>query len=420
MINIDFQNECCGCSACAQACPQCCIDMSENSDGFLIPKINLEKCTDCNLCENACPVFNSEIEVLNDKNIPKNVYAAYNKNEDVRMKSSSGGIFTLLAEYAIKKNGVVFGARLSDDCKSVYHCMIENIDDISFFRGSKYVQSNIKNTYKDVKNQLASGRFVMFSGTPCQIEGLSLFLKRKYENLFLVDFVCMGVPSQKVWHKYIEYVENKYFLLQNIYFRDKSSGWSNSSFKINYQNGKNHIEKLYENLYGSAFQSGLCLRKSCYNCKFRKANHKSDITICDFWGIDETAPEMNDDKGISAIMINSLKGEKAFEDIKCELVYKSVNFYAVERHNSVLKQPAIHKNRERFYRNLDTVDFERNVKKNIARHSILIRVPYKMVKICLKTVLGDGNFYKLKMRVKIFLEKYIGRIKSLYSRKHAP
>lgn len=400
MININFQNECCGCSACAQICPCSCISMVEDSEGFLMPKINSEKCVDCGLCEKACPVFHSETPIGNI--VPPNVYAAYNKNEAVRMKSSSGGIFTLLAEYAINKNGVVFGARLSKDCKSVYHCMIENAGDISLFRGSKYVQSNINNTFKEVKNQLDNGRFVLFSGTPCQIEGLISSLQNKYNNLLLVDFICHGIPSPKVWRKYLEYIENKHGKVKSVLFREKSNGWKGvANVYIRLQNDEACIDQLECNLYGAAFLSNLSLRKSCYNCKFRKVNRKSDITIGDFWGIDEIAPEMNDNKGISAVIINSPNGEEVFEEIKSELIYKSVDFYDVEKHNAALiKQPVIHKNRERFFKNLDKSDFSKNVKNNVHRYSTLIRVPYKMAKICLKTVLGNDKFDKLKMRLK--------------------
>lgn len=400
MINIDFNNECCGCSACSQICPYGCISMTENSEGFLIPEIDLGKCVNCSLCEKVCPVLNSETENLSDDNIPKNVYAAYNKNDDIRLKSSSGGIFTILAEYALKRDGVVFGARFSDDSKYVYHCMVENENDISFLRGSKYVQSDINNTYKEVRKQLETGRFVLFSGTPCQVEGLILFLKKKYENLLLVDIICHGVPSPKVWRKYLEYVENKNLLPKTVYFRDKTNGWNSFSFRIDYTNGEKYVESFEKSLYGSAFVSDLFFRKSCYKCRFRKANHKSDLTICDFWGIDEAFPDMNDNKGISAVIVNSVIGKKIFDDIECKMIYKQVNFYTVEKHNMILKQIMVNKNRDRFYKWLNRVDFEKNVKKNIPRRSILIRMPYKIAKVCLKTVLGNKNFDKLKMWLK--------------------
>lgn len=396
MINFDFSNDCCGCSACAQICPQNCISMPENEEGFWIPDIDVSKCVNCGLCEKVCPVINSKSETPNDNYIPDKVYAAYNKNESVRLTSSSGGIFIVLAEYTLKNGGIVFGAKLSEDCRSVYHCSAEDYEDVLKFSGSKYVQSDINGTYKDVKLYLESGRLVLFSGTPCQIEGLLCFLQKKYVNLICMDFICHGVPSPKVWRKYIEYAENINTKILYTYFRDKSNGWKNASLKIDFSNGEKQIELLNKNVYGSAFLSDLCLRNSCYNCKFRKSNHKSDITVCDFWGIDEVAPELNDDKGISALILNSPIGKEIFDKIQSNLIYKQVDFYSAEKHNAILKQPQMHKNRKRFFYRLDSMDLSKNVKKNIHRHSVFLRIPYNAVKYILKTILGENGFSKLK------------------------
>ena len=401
MISIDFNNECCGCSACSQICPQECIKMRENSEGFLIPQIDFEKCVSCNLCEKVCPVLNSETENLSDETIPKNVYAIYNKNEDIRLKSSSGGIFSLLAEYTIRKKGVVFGAKFSDDFKYVYHCMIEKEEDIAFFRGSKYIQSNINNTYKEVRNQLEKERFVLFSGTPCQVEGLRYFLRKEYDNLFLADLICHGVPSPKVWRKYLEHIENKYGKPKTVLFREKSNGWKGGgNVYITLQNNETHIDPLECNLYSSTFCQNLSLRNSCYECNFRKANRGSDVTIGDFWGIDSVAPELNDNKGISAVIMHSPKAKRIFEELSDQIVYSQVDFKSIEKNNLILKQPDKHKNRNKFYEALDKVSFDKNVKKNIPRHSAFIKMSYKIVKVCLKKILGDKNFNKLKMRLK--------------------
>lgn len=397
MIAIDFDSECCGCLACVQICPKGCISIVENTEGFLMPVTDNEKCVNCNLCRKVCPVVNSDTELLTDDNTPQRVYAAYNTDEKVRLNSSSGGIFTLLAEYVLSKKGVVFGAAFSDDCKSVYHKMIEKSDDIFRLRGSKYIQSNIGNTYADAKKQLEYGRFVLFTGTPCQTEGLLSFLGKRYENLLTVDVLCHGVPSQKVWRKYIDFFETRYAAPVSVSFRNKSDGWKDGgNFCIEYQNNKFVSEKLSKNIYYSAFVYDLCLRKSCYNCKFRRANRKSDITIGDFWGIERIAPELDDNKGISAVIVNSEKGELVFKEICSHLIYKKVSFNAVDKNNMVTRQLTVHKNRQKFFANLDRIDFDKNVRKNIHANNIFVRTINRIIKMCARAVLSETDYAKLK------------------------
>ena len=400
MIKFDFNAECCGCSACAQICPKNCISMQENYEGFLVPVISASECIDCGLCEKACPVLNAKPESLSDINTPEEVYAAYNENDETRLGSSSGGIFMLLAEYTLRNGGIVFGAVLSEDCKSVYHCSSDNIEDMRKFSGSKYVQSNIKEAYKRVKAHLEAERLVLFSGTPCQIEGLLHYLSKKYNNLICMDFICHGVPSLKVYRKYIEYIEKKSIKISDIQFRDKTNGWRNFSLCVNYVNGESLSEPFDKNIYGSAFLSDLCLRRSCYRCKFRKANHSSDITVGDFWGIEQEAPELYDNKGVSVIVINTQKGREIFEDIKSELTYKRVDFFSAEKHNAILKQPIIHKNRQRFFKNLDSMDFKKNVRRNINRHCWFVAAFCRIVKSLLKSILGEKRFRKMAELVK--------------------
>ena len=197
MIQLNSKYDCCGCSACAQSCPKECIIMRADEEGFLYPQIDTDTCINCGLCERVCPVINQSLPQK-----PHSVYAAKNKNEDIRLKSSSGGLFTLLAERTINNGGVVFGAKFNDDW-SVIHDYTETIDGIKIFRGSKYLQSNTNICYKSVRKFLKEGRKVLFSGTPCQIAGLHLFLNKEYPNLTTVDIICHGVPSPLVWHKYV-------------------------------------------------------------------------------------------------------------------------------------------------------------------------------------------------------------------------
>ena len=242
MIEIIDKKNCCGCSACAQICPRKCILMQEDDEGFLYPKVDKKSCIDCHLCERVCPVLNQS-----KPKKPLKVYASINKDENIRLCSSSGGIFTALAEKVIAEGGVVFGARF-DDKWEVVHDYVETKEDLSKFRGSKYVQSRIENCYKEAEVFLKAGRIVLFSGTPCQIAGLILFLKKSYNNLLTVDFVCHGVPSPGVWRRYLKEeiarqcdrkntvlprpISEKDTRVTGISFRDKALGWKKFSFAL--------------------------------------------------------------------------------------------------------------------------------------------------------------------------------------------
>lgn len=198
MIDIIQKQDCCGCEACVQICPKGCMCMVEDTEGFLYPQVDKSVCVNCGLCEKVCPVIHQ-----NKSRTPLKVYAAKNMDEEVRLKSSSGGIFTLLAESVIKRGGVVFGAKFDDEWM-VVHDYTDNIEGVAAFRGSKYVQSIIGNAYRKVEQFLKSGRMVLFTGTPCQIAGLKKYLRKEYKKLLAVDLVCHGVPSPKVWQMYLE------------------------------------------------------------------------------------------------------------------------------------------------------------------------------------------------------------------------
>ena len=240
MVNIKEKKECCGCNACVQICPKQCITMFPDIEGFLYPQVDFNICIDCGLCIKVCPVINQD-----EPRLPLAVYAAKNKNEEIRLKSSSGGIFTLLAEKIIKEGGVVFGARFDENWE-VIHAYTETIEGLEYFRGSKYVQSVIGDNLKKAKQFLEEGRKVLFSGTPCQIAGFKKYLRKKYENLLTVEVVCHGVPSPKVWRDYIEYKRakrgtgknsvssslNELPVVTGICFRYKSNGWKKFGYKI--------------------------------------------------------------------------------------------------------------------------------------------------------------------------------------------
>lgn len=327
--------------------------MHQDVEGFLYPQVDAKACIDCGLCERVCPInANSEAKE------PIKVYAAQNNDEAVRLQSSSGGVFTMLAEKVILEGGVVFGARF-DSAWGVVHDYVERKEDIGVFRGSKYLQSIIGDAFQKAESFLRQGRKVLFSGTPCQIMGLRRYLRKEYENLISVDFICHGVPSPKVWQAYLseecekharEGVAGKNTVsfakvmpkVVGINFREKSCGWKKYSFFLHFtkalaageKNSVSHSTIFYNNPYMQVFLADLSLRPSCYACVAKSGRSGSDITIGDFWGIEQMKPEIDDDKGLSLMMIHNDKYLKECEhQVLCEVDYADAKRYnsAVEK-----------------------------------------------------------------------------------------
>ncbi len=327
MISITDTKDCCGCDACVQCCPKSCISMRVDEEGFNYPVVNHSQCIECGLCEMVCPMLAKP-----EKKQPLGCYASYCKDEDVRRDSSSGGIFTVLAAAVIAEGGVVFGARFDKDW-SVRHDYTDTLDGIAEFRGSKYLQSSIGDSYLKVSEFLKQGRKVLFSGTPCQVAGLHRYLRRTYDNLLTVDFVCHGVPSPKVWNEYLKTLlrtkcaeagKNSESLSLNsmplvgISFRDKELGWKKYGIRLkmspfrgdkNTESAvcRNHdiFQPFTENPYMEVFLSNLSLRPSCYACPSKGFTSGSDITIGDFWGIEQIDPAIDDDIGMSVVFIHN-------------------------------------------------------------------------------------------------------------------
>ncbi len=340
MVDIKEKTACSGCWACASSCPKQCIRMVSDEEGFLYPTIDKEKCVDCSICDNICPIINPS----KTNNEPV-AYAAYNKDEDIRLNSSSGGVFTLIAEYVIDMNGVVFGAAFDEEF-TVKHTYVENKADLYKLRGSKYVQSKIDDAYKKAKIFLDTGRTVFFGGTPCQIAGLYSYLKKDYDNLVTHDLICHGVPSDKLWKKYLGYQAKKYkSKLKSASFRDKAYGWKEFCMKLEYENGKKYVKKLFDDLYMRAFLTNIDLRPACYNCAFKTKIRCSDFTLADFLGIQKVLPEMDfDDKGTSLIVVNSKKGREIFGAISNNLEFLEVDIDTATKYNRYItesvKRPA--------------------------------------------------------------------------------
>lgn len=330
MIQIKDKSACCGCAACVQRCPKQCISLKEDKEGFLYPIVDKNTCINCGLCEKVCPIIGP-----NDPREPLKVYAAKHKDDEIRMKSSSGGIFTLLAEQIIDEGGVVFGSRF-DEYWEVMHDYTETKEGLAVFRGSKYVQSRIGNTFQQAENFLKQGRKVMFTGTPCQIAGLKRFLRKEYENLLAVDFVCHGVPSPKVWRMYLDetlarqgigkntvlsHAMLRQKFIRSVEFRSKSTGWKKFSFALTLTkasaDGEGNsvlLSSIFEeNLFMQAFLNDLILRPSCYQCVCKAGRSGADITMGDFWGIEKIRPELDDDKGCGLVLDYSNFNFSTFE-----------------------------------------------------------------------------------------------------------
>ena len=368
MIKLSRKEDCSGCGACEQACPHRCIDLVADNEGFWYPRVDTGKCTDCDLCEKVCPVINQDKE-----RVPLKVYAAINKDESVRAKSASGGIFTIIAEEVLRQGGVVFGVRFDDDYNKVVFGHTESVDGLETFRRSKYVQAWVGRAYAEARDFLKQGRLVLFTGTPCQIAGLRHFLRKDYDNLLLVDLLCEGVPSPKVWRKYLNEeiarmrekntvlphpIPEKDVFIEDVSFRNKSLGWKKFSFALTLSttngSGKNSVLPPYVNrnsAYMQAMFRYLDLRPICYECPFKGCRSGSDITIADYWGINELHPEMDDDKGTSMVYLNSDKGKAYFALNK--VIFLETDYREAFRFNNVVTSSKRHKNRDLFYKNLD-------------------------------------------------------------------
>lgn len=394
LIENNGNQACCGCTACKTVCPKQCITMSEDAEGFLYPKVDASLCIDCQACVRVCPFHNPAKEEK-----PQSVYAALNKNEEIRRDSSSGGMFTILAEKVIKDGGVVFGARFTDDWR-VEIVPTETIDGLAAFRGSKYLQAQMGSSLVLAKKYLQEGRKVLFSGTPCQIAGLRHYLRKDYDNLLAVDFVCHGVPSPKVWKMYLDEVSKaSQRAISDIKFRDKPQGWKRFNFTLSYnESNKSYTISSYngDNHYMRAFLSDMILRPSCYNCQAKCGRSKSDITLADYWGIDQVHPNMDDDKGTSLLIVRTEKGRQALDFY--QTTYTESTYEDAFRFNPAIEKSALpHPKRADFFNKLDsTKDLLKLIDKEL-RPSTKQRVRNfyhrcrHKAKIVLLHLLGGGN-----------------------------
>lgn len=386
MIEIIDKMKCSGCSSCFNACPTKAIEMMPDHEGFLYPKIKKDKCIRCNKCEHVCP-YHNKVERPIDLEV---CYAAYNKNEEERAASSSGGIFILLAKQVIQEGGIVFGAAY-DENYEVYHTCAENEEELTALLGSKYMQSRIGTSFAEVQTQLNMSRKVLFVGSACQVGGLRGYLNKEYSNLICVDFICLGVPSPKVWRDYL----TTYFngeTIKYVNFKNKKLGWHTFSLCIKTQK-QNFCKNGRETLFFSGYFMQLYSRPSCSSCIFKEGNRVSDITISDCWGYTYIAPEMDDNKGLSSIECHTEQGMELFDSIKKFLVWKDADIADVKKYNSNYCTSApIGKHRDAFWASYDAMPKEKLFKKYCSpqKNSLLRRTKEKAKKQ-MKNFLGENK-----------------------------
>lgn len=354
MIIISRKEDCCGCFSCVNSCHHDAIKMKYDDEGFLYPKTDLDNCIECKLCEMVCPITNDLKE-----DYFSNAYVAINKNLKERLNSSSGGIFYSIAKEIIADEGLVFGVKWDSKFKTI-HSHAESLNEVKEFMGSKYIQSKLgENTFKTVKLFLKEGRKVLFTGTPCQIKALKLFLRRDYKNLLTVDLLCHGVPSYLLFNSYKKYLEEKHGgEIESFTFRDKHGGWReyNLSFKIN---GEIHYESSISDLFISNFRGDLFLRPSCYDCRVKNFTSGSDITIGDYWGVEGIHEEFDDNKGTSLIITHTEKGENFLNKIGSELKFKKTDLEYASKFNRAIENSGVLKeSRKYIYEKIKNKDFK--------------------------------------------------------------
>lgn len=323
-------------------------------------------------------------------------YAAYLNDEKIRLESSSGALFTALAKDCISKNGVVYGVAMRKDCYGAEFVRVKTMEELAFIRGSKYIQASMGNTYKNVKDDLERGSYVLFTGTGCQVNGLKKFLRDKYENLVAVDIVCHGTPSPKVWREYVKYQEDKY-QGKMLYagFRNKEQNhWEGFGMKEKIQGQHAIYLSRFKDPYFSFFVKNLSLRPSCYKCA-AKEEKLSDISIADFWGIDEVAPDLNDDKGISLVITRTAKGQKVLNGIQDSLTMREVTYeQGIHQNSAEYKSHPCPENRKQFFSDLGKIPFEQLANKYL--YVPIWKRGARKIKGIVKKYIGGGE--KIKNR----------------------
>lgn len=373
--------ECTGCRACEYRCPQKCISLRPDTEGFLTAKIKQDLCIDCGVCVKTCPQNNQP-----EKHTSIECWGFRNKNKDELFKSASGGAFVALANQVLANNGVVFGAAyISPD--TVTHIIVDNKKELYRLQSSKYVQSDTIDSYVLVESELKKGRTVLFSGVPCQVSGLRNYLRTEYTNLITVDIICHGVPSPLLFKKYIAWLESKYGEhIESFDFRDKSDGWGLQYLAKTKTKTKTKSALLDPFYYH--FLKGSIYRECCYRCKYATPKRVSDLTLGDYWGIKKEHPEFDSIEGVSCVLINTDKGREIFNQIQNSGYIISTTFEKIAAHNKNLVEPT-HRPpiRDAIYNDINSSSPEEIVTRNLSFSIPIRRRIYSLLPTWLKRII---------------------------------
>ena len=350
------KKECSGCTACMNICPKNAIKMIEYKEGFKYPYIDKEKCINCGACFKICPNIKKD-----ETNTIKEIYGVKHKDKNEQKTSRSGGAFVALSDYVLDLDGVVYGVELKEDFSAVHNRAV-NKEQRDKFKGSKYIQSDMQDIIKKVQKDLKEGKKVLFSGTPCQVAGVKTSIPDNYqENLFTCDLICHGVPSKKIFMEFLKYIETiSGKKIKKFNFRDKRFGWDTHFETSIFEDGTEMVTEWFKNL----FYRHNILRPSCYNCNYANIHRPGDITIADFWGVDEIAPDFYDKNGVSLIIINNLKGKEWFEAVKKDFNLVDCSIENCIKYTYTLNQPTPEgKHRKEFWEDYESIDFEKIIER---------------------------------------------------------
>lgn len=421
MIDIKKNIDCNGCRACIEICPVNCIEWNLDKEGFRYPKVDVSRCIHCNKCDNVCPQIHLEKKEYN--RVRPKVYGAYSFNEEIRINSTSGGIFSILANFILNERGWVAGAVYNDEFDLV-SLITNKTEDLKKLRSSKYLQNDPHQLYPEVEKLLKQGEKVLVCSTPCQIAGLLNFLNKPYNNLYTVDFICKGVCSPLFFHHYLSNLEKKYkSQIEHVHFKYKDANhpWGSLATKITFKNGKIYLKNKKDDPYMCTFlDTGLVVRPCCLECKFKDFPRFADISLGDFWGIKKFYPDIKDTSaGFSVITSNNEKGDFLLDSIKNNIFLREVNLDEVTAGNIHLLQPydphygSSDKVREQFFSDLQLIGFDNTIKKYVNhpypnKYRLFIKKVYKLIRMSsLRSIFQNifynnrKNIHKLKKDAKI-------------------